>query len=68
VRIRVTRQSIGELDGVSLSRFEVGKIYEVATSIATYLIFTNSAESILEERSAFFGPTLDPPRAVADDE
>ena len=44
VRIKITRTRQGEIDGVDLSMFQVGIVYEVAPSLATYLITTSSAE------------------------
>ena len=38
-----------EVDGVWLEKFEVGLVYDLATSLATYLITTHCAESVGED-------------------
>jgi hypothetical protein len=56
MRVRITRARQGEVDGVPLDVFEVGWIYDVPTSIATYLITTESAEPIDSDESAVVTP------------
>ena len=48
MRIRITRQPQGEVDGISLAELEVGLIYELSPSVATYLISLGNAEPILD--------------------
>ena len=49
MRVRITRRRPGEVDGVDLSSFEVGMLYDVSPSLATYLIMTGSAEPVVDE-------------------
>jgi hypothetical protein len=46
VRIRITRPLSGSIDGIQLSRFEVGVIYEVGTMLANYLLAEGLAEPV----------------------
>lgn len=46
VRIRITRRPHGEIDGVPLDRFELGEVYDVSVSIATYLMVCGCAQAI----------------------
>ena len=52
--IRILRPRRGEIEGVELSDFDVGATYDVAPSLATYLIVTQSAEAV--EPSAHRAP------------
>lgn len=49
MRVRITRRRPGEVDGVDLSSFEVGSMYDVSASLATYLIMTGSADPVVDE-------------------
>jgi hypothetical protein len=49
VRVRITRLCRDEIDGVALNRFEVGLIYEVSSSLGSYLIATGCAQLVLDE-------------------
>lgn len=51
VLIKVTRQSDGVVDGIDLSHFEPGRIYDVASSLATYLITIGAAVVITHEET-----------------
>jgi hypothetical protein len=44
LRIRILKQSEGVLDGVSLSRFVPGLIYEVPVSLGAFLVAKEAAE------------------------
>lgn len=48
MRIRITCQPRGEVDGISLTALEVGLIYELSPSVATYLISLGMAEPIVD--------------------
>lgn len=48
VRVRVTSVCADDLDGVPLSRFEPGLVYEVSASVGSYLIAIGCAEVVLE--------------------
>jgi hypothetical protein len=46
MRIRIVRRPSGQVDGVDLTRFEVGAVYDVNASIATYLMVGGHAEPV----------------------
>jgi hypothetical protein len=56
MRVRITHRRPGEVDGVDLSRFEVGLMYDVSPSLATYLIMTGTADPVVDERPALVLP------------
>ena len=56
MRVRITRRRPGEVDGVDLSAFEVGFMYDVSPSLATYLIMTGTADPVVDERPALVVP------------
>ena len=52
MRIRITSQHPGEVDGVPLSALQVGVIYEVSAPIGTYLISMGCAEPVMNQAEA----------------
>ena len=44
MRIRITRNRHGVIDGVNLATFHEGRVYEVDPSVGSYLVVTSSAE------------------------
>jgi hypothetical protein len=54
----------GEVDGMPLDRFHVGEMYEVGTTLASYLLATGAAVPILDERLARGIPLDLPQRPV----
>src|SRR6185436_13577958 len=46
VRVRITQRLSGSIDGIQLSRFEVGVTYEVGTTLANYLLAEGLAEPV----------------------
>lgn len=56
MRIRITHSKQGEIDGIPLNAFQVGRVYEVPSSIGTYLIVTNAVDLALEESSTLVLP------------
>jgi hypothetical protein len=65
MRVRITHRRPGEVDGVELSTFEVGLMYDVSPSLATYLIMTGTADPVVDERPALVVPVDDIPHATA---
>jgi hypothetical protein len=53
VRLRITRALTGSIDGIQLDHFIVGELYEIGTSVGSYLLAIGAAEPTSEE-----GPTL----------
>jgi hypothetical protein len=45
MRIRIVRRAPGEIDGVLLSRFDPGDLYDVSVSIGTYLVVRGFARA-----------------------
>jgi hypothetical protein len=64
MRIRITRRRPGEVDGIDLSTFDVGVVYDVSPSLATYLIMTGHADP--DERPSLVVPIeeMQPPTTV----
>lgn len=48
LRIRITRAAHGDVDGIRLAAFQVGQIYDVSPSLATYLIMMAGAEPVAD--------------------
>ena len=77
MRLRITRKLSGSIDGIQLSHFEPGTLYEVGTSLASYLLALGAAEPVNDEAPARIlpisqgrretSPTVDPSRAIAAD-
>jgi hypothetical protein len=51
VRVRITENLSGSIDGIQLDRFRVGEVYEVGTSFGSYLLATGQAVPALDEPS-----------------
>ena len=50
MRLKITRALSGSIDGVQLSQFVVGRIYEIDSSVGSFLLSAGAAE--VEEESA----------------
>jgi hypothetical protein len=48
MRVRITRRPEGEVDGLPLSGFSPGKIYDMNASVATYLIVMGWAGAVAD--------------------
>ena len=55
VRLKITHGLSASIDGLQLSRFQPGKVYDVETSVGTYLLAIGAAEPVIEE-AATAGP------------
>src|SRR5687768_8884017 len=53
VRVRIVRAHHGEVDGVPVADLVVGRTYDLAASIATYLIVMGSAEPVVDQALRF---------------
>lgn len=49
MRLKITRRLSGSIDGLQLSHFEPGELYDVGTSLGSYLLALGAAEPVLEE-------------------
>ena len=56
MRVRITRPLSGSIDGVQLDRFIAGFVYDVGTSIGSYLLSEGWAEPVLDEAPALVIP------------
>jgi hypothetical protein len=56
VRLKITRQSSGSIDGIQLDDFIVGFTYDVGTMLACYLLAERFAEPALDESPALVIP------------
>ena len=52
VRLKITRRLSGSIDGLQLSHFQVGELYDVGTSLGSYLLALGAAEPVLDEKAA----------------
>jgi deoxyhypusine synthase len=59
VRVRILRACRGKVDGISLDRFTVGRIYDVHVSLATYLLVERFAAPESDAEPALVVPLSD---------
>jgi hypothetical protein len=52
VRVRITRQPSGSIDGIQLADFRVGLTYALSTSLACYLLAERLAEPVADDHPA----------------
>ena len=56
MHVRITCPLDGELDGVELAQFQVGEIYHLDSSLATYLIVMGAAEAVMPDEASVVAP------------
>ena len=56
MRLRITRQPEGSIDGIRLDDFVVGFVYEIGTTLACYLLAQNLAEPADDASHALVPP------------
>ena len=49
MRVRITQRLQGRIEGIRLSQFETGRIYDLAPELACYLIVTDAGVSEIEQ-------------------
>ena len=59
MRVRILRSRRGEVDGIPLERFAIGRVYDVPASLATYLIVEHLAEAESDSEPALVVPLKD---------
>jgi hypothetical protein len=59
MRVKIVTAMHGKIDGIDLERFEVGRVYEVGTSLGNYLMASGYAMPVLDERPALITPLDD---------
>jgi hypothetical protein len=50
MRVRILVPMKGSIDGIDLSHFEVGQVYDVGTTLANYLLASRYAIPIADEK------------------
>ena len=56
MRVRITREMSGDLDGLRLDSLKIGDVYDVGMSLATYLMSCSFAVPVVDERPARIVP------------
>ena len=68
MRLRITRNMCGSIDGIKLDSFKVGEVYDVGISLAHYLMGCGFALPVADERPARLIPldqdVDEPPRST----
>jgi len=59
MRVRILRACRGKVDGISLDRFTVGRVYDVHVSLATYLMVERFAAPESDAEPALVVPLSD---------
>lgn len=49
VRVRITQTLSGSIDGIQLTRFSKGQVYEVSASLGAYLLAIRAAEPAADD-------------------
>ena len=52
LRLRITQRVSGSIDGIQLGQFRAGYVYDVGTSIGSYLLAIGAAEPVLDDTAA----------------
>ena len=56
MKVRILRACRGQVDGISLDRFTVGRVYDVHASLATYLMVERFAAAESDAEPALVVP------------
>ena len=56
MRVRITHEMAGDLDGLRLDSLKIGEMYDIGTSLATYLMSCGFAIPVVDERPARIVP------------
>src|SRR5262245_40426432 len=56
MRVRITREMSGDLEGLRLDSFKTGEVYDIGTSLTTYLMSYGFTIPIVDERPARIVP------------
>jgi hypothetical protein len=68
MRIRIAQPLDGSIDGIQLSRLRQGEIYDLSTSLASYLLCERLAEPVADQEPALVLPLNDLRSSWATDE
>ncbi len=50
MRLKIIKPMQGEIDGIALDHFQVGAVYDVGTTLGSYLLALGAAIPIIDER------------------
>ena len=56
LRVRITERLSGSIDGIQLDRFRHDCVYEVGTSLGSYLLAIGAAEPVADDIAAMILP------------
>ena len=56
MRLRITREMSGDLDGLRLELLKIGEVYDIGISLANYLMSCGFAVPVVDERPARIVP------------
>ncbi len=56
MRIRIISVMKGDIDGIDLTKFEIGHTYDMGTSLANYLMASGYAMPVADERPGLVVP------------
>ena len=56
MRVRITKVLSGSIDGIQLRDFALGEVYDVSTSLGSYLLCERWAEPVCDQRPALIVP------------
>jgi hypothetical protein len=56
MRVRIVSSMKGDIDGIDLTKFEIGRVYDMGTSLANYLMASGYAVPVADERPALVVP------------
>lgn len=56
MRVRITKTLAGSIDGIQISRLSKGRVYDVNTSLACYLLSEEMAEPVSSDDAAAAAP------------
>jgi hypothetical protein len=65
VRVRIIRRLTGSVDGIDLSPFQPGSVYELSTALGSYLLCVRVAEPAPDDSPSLAVP-LGPRRMIPD--
>lgn len=65
MRVKITRELRGSIDGIQLTHFVKGEVYEVSVSFGSYLMAEGAAEVVLDSGGPASHASADDRRRVS---
>jgi hypothetical protein len=59
MRVKIVAVMHGTIDGIDLAKFEIGRLYDVGTSLGNYLLASGYALPVTDEKPALITPLDD---------